>query len=253
MKKILFLMALVFCFGSLMAKENEGAKELFEQSKQKLSFQNVHLLLDLQTFDAKGNSKSKSLSVAFAKINQEKKVMVEILAPEKVKGTKILTTRYVDKKGIIEIYMPASGKIQKFRASNRNLKIMGSEIPIAQFDPGAEEDYSFTLLSNKEIDGVLCYCIKVEKTDEKYFRLVYVSTNKKELLRVEKFDVKERMVSVTNMIDYMDVANSNGKIYPKYIEVRNLRTGKSSNMEVRKVEYFNKADPNKFQLQRKDS
>ncbi len=78
--------------------------------------------LDLETFGGKGESKSKSLIVSFAEFDQKKKVMIEFVAPENVSGTKILTTDYPNKKGIIEIYMPATGKIQRIRANWCNLK-----------------------------------------------------------------------------------------------------------------------------------
>lgn len=251
MKKIFFILGLLIAVNSVVANDNVKAKDLFESSKQKLSLKNVHLVLDLETMDKKGNTKSKVLSVSFGEFNQEKKVMVEIMAPEKVKGTKILTTNYLNKKGIIEIYMPASGKIQKFRASNRNLKLMGSEIPIAQFSSVVEEDYTFTLLADKEINATLCHRIKVQKPQEKEYRIAFISVDKEYLLRVEKYDSKDKMLSLTEMLDYIDVDNSNNKVYPKEINVKNLKSGKSSKMKIRELKFIEKLCVEKFQITEK--
>ncbi|PKQ61434.1 hypothetical protein BZG02_15895 [Labilibaculum filiforme] len=229
------------------------AKELFENSKQKLSLKNVCLNLDLEILDKKGNTKSKSLSVAFGEFNQQKKVMIEITAPEEVKGTRILTTNYLDKKGIIEIYMPASGKIQKFRANNRNLKLMGSEIPITQFSSVVESDYLFSMLGNDEVNGTDCYKIKVEKPEEKEYAIAYISIKEEYLLRVEKYNSKDQLQSLTALSDYIKVSNSNGKYYPKSIHVSNLESGRSSNMKVRSLEYVQKMNIKNFQITSNES
>lgn len=248
MKKILFFVSFLVLMNSVIANNNEKAKELFENSKQKLSLKNVCMVLDLGMIDGKGNTKSKSLSVAFGEFNQEKKVMVEIIAPEKVKGTKILTTSYLDKRGIIEIYMPATGKIQKFNATNRNLKLMGSEIPIAQFSSVVESDYSFTLLGNDKVGEILCHKIKVQQPEEKEYGIAYVSVDGEYLLRVEKYDSKDEMLSLTELSDYIKVMNSKNKFYPKFINVMNTKSGRSSNMKVLQLEYVEKVNPANFQI-----
>jgi hypothetical protein len=133
MKSILSFIIAMTIFLSLSANDKSEAKRLIESAQNKLQLKNIHLNMELETFDNKGEGKFKNLLVSFAEFENEKKVLIEFLAPEKVSGTKILTTKPNDKKGIIEIYMPSTGKIQKIRANQRNLKIMGSEIPIAQF------------------------------------------------------------------------------------------------------------------------
>jgi hypothetical protein len=234
--------------GSAFANNPVEAKDLFEKSKQKFSLKNVDLILDLETIDRKGNSKSKELAVTFGEFDQEKKVMVEILAPEKVKGTKILTTNYLNKKGVIQIYMPATGKIQKFKASNRNLKLMGSEIPIAQFSSVIDEDYNYTLLGEEKIKGFVCHKIKVEKTKAREYRIAYITTQEQHLIRVEKFDLRNKIISYTEMSDFINITNSKNNIYPKQIYVKNLRSGKSSSMTIKKLSYLKIAKPDKFEI-----
>lgn len=253
MRKILFLFGLIVMANLTIASDNMKAKELFESSKQKLSLKNVHLVLDLVTLDSKGNSKDKVLSVSFGEFNQEKKVMVEIIAPEKVKGTKILTTNYLNKKGIIEIFMPATGKIQKFRASNRNLKLMGSEIPIAQFSSVVESEYVFELLGSQDVDGESCHKIKVTKPDEKDYRIAFISMDKELLVRIEKYDMNNKILSLTQLEDYIVVKNSENKLYPKVINVRNFSNGKSSSMKIRELEYVKQLNEADFQIPNKQS
>lgn len=249
MKKVVLLISSILVVLNIIAGNNIEAKKLFENSKQKLSLKNVHLVFDLETFDGKGNSKTKALSVSFGEFEQLKKVMVEFIAPENIKGTKILTTDYPDKQGIIEIYMPSTGKIQKIRANQHNLKIMGSEIPINQFSTTIDPDCNFTLLGKESIDGLNCHKIKMQKINEKGYEIAFVSVEKEYLLRIEKYDEQNKLVNQIKLSDYIEEPNVNNKVYPKIINVKNYKTGKSSNMKVRNVDYLKKVDIKDFTIE----
>lgn len=230
------------------AGNNTDAQKVFENSKNKLSLKNIHLVFDLESFDGKGNSKTKALSVSFAEFGPEKKVMVEIIAPQDIKGTKILTTDYPDKQGLIEIYMPSTGKIQKIKANQHNLKIMGSEIPIDQFSSTIGSDNQFTLLGKAPSDGVKCHKIKIQKHNKKGYEIAFVSIDKEYLLRIEKYDEQNKMINLIKLCEYIEKSLSTQKVYPKEISVKNFKTGKSSNMKIRNIEILKKVDIRDFTL-----
>ena len=244
----LVLFALLTSLISATAKDNADAKQLFENSAQKLSIKNVHLVLDMETSDGKGNRKTKTLGVSFAEFDQAKKTLIEFLAPENVKGTKILTNDYKNKKGIIEIYMPATGKVQKIRANQRNMRILGSEIPIDQFRAVVEDGLNYTLTGEEKINGINCYRIKMQKTDEKGYEVAFISVEKEQLLKIEQYDNQNRMTGMTELSDYMEVNNSEHKFYPKKICVKNLKNKKISVMEIKQVNFLKNADIRDFQL-----
>jgi hypothetical protein len=248
MKSILsFISAMTIIF-SLLVNDKPEAKRLIESAQNKLQLKNIHLNMELETFNSKGERKSKNLLVSFAEFDKEKKVLIEFLAPEKVLGTKILTTKPKDKKGIIEIYMPSTGKIQKIRANQRNLKIMGSEIPIAQFGKIVEGVLTYTLLEKETINGIECQKVKVEEQGSKEHRVVFISTLKEYLLRVEKYSAQNKLVNFTELSDYMEIDNSDSKVYPKKIHVKNLKSGKSSNMKLINVNILSKVEIKDFTL-----
>ncbi|MGE4586718.1 MAG: outer membrane lipoprotein-sorting protein [Mangrovibacterium sp.] len=249
MRRYFILCGFIFSLLRLGASSNEAdARQLVENSRQKLSLKNVHLSLNLETTDGKGNSKIKEMKVSFAQFDRLRKVLVEFTAPEKVNGTKILTTDYPDKKGIIEIYMPSTGRIQKFRASQRNLNMLGSEIPINQFSTVAGYKFTFTMLGKGTVNSTPCHKIKMYDPEEKGYGILFISVGKEQILRIEQYDSRDKLVRLTVMSEYMQVNNSGEHIYPKEIRVENRKTGKTSRMTVHQINYIKQIRQEDFSL-----
>lgn len=253
MGKKLFIIAFLFSAFAAQAAGNVDAQKILEKSKQKLALINVHLVLELETSDAKGNEKGKSMDVTFAEFGTEKKVMVEVTAPENLNGMKILTTDFEDKKGIIEIYMPATGKIQKIRASQRNIRMLGSEIPINQFSAALDADFDFNLIGEKMINGENCYEIMIGKEGEKTYELAYVTVETEQLIRLDAYVSGDKLATRTDMTGYMKVVGTSSKMYPQEIKVQNFKNGKSSLLRVKQVDYLNNVSQDDFQLVSKAS
>ena len=247
MKKILtFVLLIIIC--SSFSDSDFTARELINSSKSKLALKNVHLSLELITSGNKGLSKTKELTVDFAEFGQEKKVKIEITAPDHVSGTKIITTDYPNKKGIIEIYVPATGKIQRIKANRFNMKIIGSEIPVNQFSNVIGGDFDFRKEGTVEINNKTCYKIRVQNTESKSYGIAYVSVKEQYLLKLEQYNSNDKLISVTELFDYIKISNSTDKYYPKHISVRNLRNGKSSQMNIREVKYLTQLNQSDFDI-----
>lgn len=232
MNKLLTIILLVL-FYTVSAKDSP--KAIFEKAKQKIELKNMQMIIDLKTTDGKGNSKLKTLDVSFAEFPDFKKVMVVFTSPENVAGTKILTTDYPIKKDIIEIYFPSTGKIQKIRANQHNLNMMGSEIPINQWSVDVDGDYEFQFLTDDVIDNVPCYRIKIFKKKSREYGVLFISKEKEELLRVKKFNLSDKLISLTEMSDYIKIQGSGNHFYPSEIQVTNLKTKRKSVMTLKSV------------------
>lgn len=248
MKIIISIISGISIILGLLANDKPEAELLIDRAQDKLQLKNINMNLELETFDKKGERKFRNLLVSFAEFDDEKKILIEFLSPEKVSGTKILTTKAQDKKGIIEIYMPSTGKIQKIKANQRNLKIMGSEIPVAQFGKMVEGDLTYTLLENETMDGIECQKVKVKERGSKEHRIVFISTIEEHLLRVEKYSAQNKLINYTELSDYMKIDNSDSKVYPKKVYVKSLKSGKSSNMKLLNVNILSKVEIKDFIL-----
>lgn len=248
MKGIFFIVTFLAGMHIGFAADNVEAKRLIENSQNKLSLKNVHLNLEMETIDKKNVSKSKRLMVTIGEFGEERRVMIEFVSPEKVSGTKILTSQSPNGSDIIEIYMPSTGKVQKIKANQRNVKIMGSEIPVSQFSNIIESDFNFDLLGKEVIEGKECHKIKIDKVGKKEYGIAYVSVEKELLLRVERYNSKDKLITVTDLSEYLEVNNSDKKVYPGKINVKNIKTGKLSNVKVHEVSYLTQVDIEDFQI-----
>ncbi len=233
MYKIVTILLILLVGNSFAA--NNNPKTIFERAKKKIELKNTEMIINLVTTDGKGNSKSKTLDISFAEFPEFNKIMVVFTAPENVAGTKILTTDYPQKRDIIEIYFPATGKIQKIKANQHNMKMMGSEIPINQWSTDINDDYSFTFLEDTLLNNVQCYRIKIAKKKEREYGVLFISKEKEELLRVEKFSLSDKLISITEMTHYKKLADNNNRLYPSEIRVTNLKTKRKSVMAVKSI------------------
>ncbi|MCF6357198.1 MAG: outer membrane lipoprotein-sorting protein [Draconibacterium sp.] len=249
MKKTILLITVVIIVLHVSASSNSEAKKIFESCKQKMSFKNVSMILDLETFDKRGNKKTKEMTVSFAEFDRQKKVLIEFTSPELITGTKIVTTDYSNQKGIIEIYSPATGRVQKIKANQHNLKIMGSKIPISQFSWLDESGFSFTSLGNEQFNGVNCHKIKIEKSGEKEYTIAFISAVNEYLLRIQKYDRNGQIISITELSDYFNVNGASKKVYPQKISIANIKTGEKTNMEVHEVNILSKVSIDDFTLE----
>ena len=247
MKKLLTytLFILVCCS---FADSGFTAKQLINSSKSKLALKNVHLALELVTTDNKDKSKTKELTVDFAEFGEQKKVKIEITAPDHVSGTKIITTDYPNKKGLIEIFVPATGKIQRIKANKFNMKIIGSEVPINQFSNIIGGDFNFKKEGIILIDDEECYKIKIENSESKSYGIAYISVQDQYLLRLEQYNTNNKLLKITELSDYIKITNSKDKYYPKHISVKNMRNSKSSRMLIREVKYLSQLNLEDFEL-----
>lgn len=248
MKKALLFALLMITLSPARAGYNSEARKIFEESRQKMTLRNVSMVLDLISADRHGNTKSRTLAVTIAELGSRKKVLIEFTAPESVRGTKIVTTYDTTRKGIIEIYTPATGRIQKLRASRRNLKVMGSKIPISRIGQTIDLNFNFSQLGTTQVEGTTCYKIRLQKTGKKEYLIAYISTAERYLLRLEKYDMNDQLTSVTVMSGYFRVNGAGSKVYPRHIIIRDLKTNEAITMNIHKAVVPERINPDVFTL-----
>jgi len=255
MKKIsLIVFSFFILFSYSSAKSGTDAKQIFKNSKRDLSLINVHLLMDIKTSDKKGLEKYKTLDVSFAEFNEQKKILISVLAPENMSGMKILSTNYLNKKEIIEIYMPATGKIQKIRAGGHHTKILESGIPINIFRSIVDDNLKYTIIGEKTVQDIPCYKIKIGNAEKnKEYKIACVSKRQNRLLSLEEFDNHEKPVISTFLYDYKTLTSSKKLIYPQKIEIKNYKTEKKTIVKIRQASFLVKANINDFKLKIKSS
>jgi hypothetical protein len=90
--------------------------------------------------------------------------------------------------------------------------------------------------------------VKVEEKGSKEHRVLFISIVKEHLLKVEKYSAQNKLVNFTELSDYMEIDNSDSKVYPKKIYVKNLKSGKSSKMNLISVNILSKVEIKDFTI-----
>jgi len=242
MRNILLIFVILTRFFCASAQEEESSpKEIFENAVGHLTINNARLLMNMETIDQKGNSKTRELRASFAGIDETKQVMIEITAPDNLKGTKVLSTRHPDGPGIIQVYMPSTGKTRKFRANSRNINRIGNKIPIGHFSTSSYSGFKAISIGKAQIDGMECHKIHLRPEEENTYGIAYVTVDGEQLLRVEQYDQNAQMTGLTELSEYRSTNLPGNKPYPRKINIRETNTDEKT--EIRITDIKSLTDP----------
>lgn len=248
---------LLFCLLGIVNPANgaeKHTKTAFENAVKKLALKDVQAQITLKTTDAGGNSILRKLNVSFGDFEKTRKVMIQITAPEDLKGTQILTTHFIDKsrKSTIEIFLPSTGKIRKFRANNRKLKIPGTEIPINHFSSAAFDDYLISIEEKDIFNGRQVQKIKLHLPGNDEYMVVYLDLQAERLYRIKSYDKNENLTSNTEFTDYRHTEPSEiENCFPYKVLVHNPISGKTSELTVSKINQLTQIRDADFDLVKK--
>jgi|GEM_PF-1571307 hypothetical protein len=233
---------LFLCLQAIISLANGAEKDtetLFQNAVKKLAMKDVQAKMTLESTDADGNSVLRKLNVSFAHFENFKKVIIEITAPEDLNGTRILTTDFLDssRESTIEVFLPSTGKIRKFRANNRRLKIPGTDIPMNYFSSSAFNGYLITDAGQTSINEIDCKKIKLNLPDNNEYLIAYIDIINELMFRIEYYDKKEILTGINEFSEYGSIDSSNAEIiFPRNISVSNPETGNISKLTINHLE-----------------
>lgn len=234
MKRIL----LIFCiltglFDSHAQGTEAGPGEIFENAVRSLSLNNARMQMTMKTTDQKGNSKIRELQSTFASVDDTKQVMIEITAPDNLKGTKVLSTHRPDEQGVVQLYMPSTGKTRKFRANRRNLERMGNNIPIGHFTTNSYAGYKAISIGKEQLDGTECHKIHLRpEGEENTYGIAFVTVENKQLVRIEQYDQNAQITGLTELSEYQATNVPGNKLYPRQINIRKTNSSESTEITI---------------------
>ncbi|ASB49954.1 outer membrane lipoprotein-sorting protein [Alkalitalea saponilacus] len=230
---ISIITAIMFC--NFWGLHSQTPNELFRQSLDKIARQNIHLEVELKSTDRRGNSRIREMEVFTSNIDDVRYVKVELLSPDEVKGVKIVTSGSEENHGVVEIFMPATGRVQRLRTYD-NPTVMGSEIPLDQLNFDAYRNYKFSMEGSEMINSVEHHKLKLESPDEGGWFYVWISTDEVLLNRIERFNANGIKSMETEISGYKEVEQQNGVLFPSKIKTSNHQTNEQSVMRIRSVQ-----------------
>ena len=166
------------------------------------------------------------------------------LSPADVKGTGILIWDYEGKEDNMWIFMPALRKSRKIVSSEKSRNFMGSEFSNADLAVENIDDFTYEMDGTETIDQELCWKIKVKPGTSQIasenaisMKTTWISQKdfmprKTSFLDPEGKPWKEMSFSGIKLMDA-----KNDKYFISQMEVRNLKNGRFSKMNMTEMVY----------------
>jgi outer membrane lipoprotein-sorting protein len=233
-------------FGSVVFGQNStDPKEIMRKSRDQSKLSGMEAKSTLEINDGKGNQRIRETSMASRIFpDRTEKRMVIFLSPADVKGTGILIWDFEDKDDNMWIYMPALRKSRKIVSSEKSKNFMGSEFSNADLAVGNIDDFSYTLDGTETIDQQVCWKIKVTPATPKIAGDYAISAktmwvSQKDFMPRKTFFMdlegklwKEMTYSGIKLMDA-----KSGKYFISQMEIKNLKNGRSSKMNMTQMSF----------------
>ncbi len=245
MKTIKLMMLCVAIGGAAMAQGNSDPKEIMKKSRDQSKLSGMEAKTTLEINDGKGNQRIRETTMV-SKIFPDgtEKRSILFLSPADVKGTGILIWDFEGKEDNMWVYMPALRKSRKIVSSEKSKNFMGSEFSNADMAVGSLDDFTYTLDGTETIDEQVCWKIKVTPATPQIASEYGISSKstwvsqkdfmprKTVFLDQEGKIWKEMTFGGIKMMDL-----KTNKYFISRMEIKNLKNGRSSKMNMTQMVY----------------
>ncbi|MDG5798992.1 outer membrane lipoprotein-sorting protein [Marinilabiliaceae bacterium ANBcel2] len=245
-KTLLFIFLLSLLFD--VTAENSQAKTLFLNSVKKIAYSDVVVDLLYEQKERRGNITKRELKLSLGKIDNENFIMVELISPGDVAGTKILFSDCEDKRDFVDLFLPASGRVQRLKVEQTEMEIMGQSFSFYQFQERYSNGYTFEFSGVEECGNSECDRIAIHQNGEEEFKMAYVDRESGLLTKFEYYNSAGAKESYIEFIDYNDFDKIDGKVYPRQFKFYNLRTGQKSTFFINSFELLIDGDADYFDI-----
>lgn len=213
------LKTLIFSFLLLSAQflsAQNNAKDIFEKATKSLKTDNIEMVMAIDVTDDKGQLKAKEMKVLLGKFGEEEKTKVTWLKPERAEGTTIVITELPGETGDIEVFTPSNGKTRKLKATDSNMKMMGTEFSMTSFANYNPDELTYKMLKDTTINNVACYQIEVSGSATKNHSsaVLVIQKDSNYIVQATRYDDKHQVLSQTQLSDYKKVTGDPSKMYP---------------------------------------
>ncbi|MCK4640652.1 MAG: outer membrane lipoprotein-sorting protein [Candidatus Marinimicrobia bacterium] len=238
------ILSIVFSVAILNAQASLTGKQIQQKSIETTRVAGVEAVVTMTIIDSKGRQRVRKLA-QISKLydnGQTEKKLIRFLTPADVKGTGFLTFDYRKKDDDKWLYMPALRKTRRIVSSENAKSFMGSEFSYADMTPPTVEDFTYNILGEEEINGVLCWKIEItpkddDVADESGFskKISYIGKQDYVIRRAVYFDLDEELHKELTVHEIKELDTKNHRYRLIHIEVENKQNGRKSILQVEKI------------------
>jgi len=186
-----------------------------------------------QVITTSGGSERTLEMEAWSRDRNDKQLMV-YTAPSRVAGDKILMLNQGDD---IWFYTPRTDRVRHLASHARRQKVQGSDFAYEDMAGGSiEEDYTYRLLGEEEVDGTLCHKLELTPTDTgpHYSRLILWADRDRHLTRRIDYYEDGRLLKRLTCGDVRDI---DGQWWAMHMVMENLQEGGRTVMETLDIDF----------------
>lgn len=185
----------------------------------------------------------------------EKRTVIYFLSPSNIKDTGFLTFDYPDANVDDDqwLYLPAARKVRRISASDRGDYFLGTDFTYEDMKKESkisEDDYTFELLGEVEVDGHLCHHLRATPVDQKTARELgygkvesWIDTGIYMVRKSEFWDVRGNHLKTLHVTDIEKV---DGIWTAMRMEIENHKTDHKTLFEFTDVDYASQVNDNVF-------
>jgi hypothetical protein len=247
--------SIVFSVIALHAQSQLTGQLIQKKSIEATRVAGVEAVATMTIIDSKGRQRVRKLA-QISKLydnGQTEKKLIRFLSPADVKGTGFLIFDYREKDDAKWLYMPALGKTRRIVSSENAKSFMGSEFSYADMTPPAVEDFTYNILCEEEINGILCWKIEItpkadDIADENGFskKISYIGKQDYVIRKAEYFDLDEELHKEFTVYEIKELDTQNHKYRLTHMVMENKQNGRQSIMKVEKIQFTPKVKDEYF-------
>ncbi len=220
------------------------AREIVDQSRKATKLSGVEMMSTMTIIDGRGRERVRELA-SVSKLYDDgatEKRLIRFLAPADVKGTGLLTYDYEDKDDDMWLFMPALRKTRRIVSTEKAKNFMGSEFTYADMTPPVLDDFTYTLLGEKDKAGIECWEIEMvpaneDVADESGFsrRVVCIGKQDFVLRHALYYDLDGELHKELDVLEIKEVDTTLHRFRPTHMVMINLQNERKSVLKIDKI------------------
>jgi outer membrane lipoprotein-sorting protein len=248
-----FIASVLAVQARLGAEELTG-KEIMKLEDTENEAKDEIMIMSMRLINKRGQERNRKVTFTVKKVNEEdENILVRFLEPADVAGVGLLTLEHAATEDDQWLYLPALKKERRISASDQSDNFMGTDFTYEDMKSEKLNDHDYTLLREDSFNGADCYVVEAipsterQKKESGYSkREIWIRTDNFLRVHVKYYDQRGEYFKVGNRSDIEEVLP--GIFRPNYVEMKNLKTGHTTELTFEGRELNSGLDDSVFSL-----
>ncbi len=249
MHKIKLLAALVaalFIGSSLAVEEELSAKQIMDRAFEVTKLAGSEAVSVMTIIDSKGRERVREIAMVSKLFDngETEKRLLRFLSPADVKGTGLLVFDYEQKDDDMWLFLPALRKTRRIVSTERAKSFMGSEFSYADMAPPILDEFTYKILSEKEVDRTLCWEIEMVPVDEDVAdengfsrRIAYIGKQDFVIRGAIYYDLDGELHKELSVLEIKEVDTVNHRYRPMHMVMVNKQNDRKSILKINQIQF----------------